>query len=139
MLKLVTVMVLIGVISAISGVYMAPMVQSYSSGRRMLRTANSSRFGMDRISQLLSRARADSIVLTGSDHIYFSVHTGPSMAQSMRLLHNPSQNSILLDGEPLLRDVDAFTVAYTNGVIFTRIFFGAAPNTPVDLAVYPRN
>ena len=139
MLELITVMVLIGVISAVSGVYLAPMAQSYSSGRRMLRTANSSRFGMDRISQLMSRARDGSIVIVDSAHINFSVQTGEKTVESMQLRLNRAENRILLNEEPLMRDVDDYTVAYTNGVIVNRIFFSAAPNTPVDLAVYPRN
>lgn len=139
LLELIAVMVLIGVMGAVSGVFIAPMAQSFATGRRMLRTASSSQFAFDRMNRLMSRARYHSI-LVGSGQIDFYMQTGEDTTQAVQLRHDSATDQLLLDGEPLLQDVADYKVAYTaDGVILSRIVFNSAPDMPIDLAVYPRN
>lgn len=139
LVELIAVLVLIGIIGAVSGVFIAPMAQSYASGRRMLRTASSSQFALHRLNQLMSKALARSIMI-GSGQIDFDMQTGEDTTQAMEVRYDSTTDQLLLDGEPLLQDVAAYAVEYTaDGVILSRITFNSAPEMPVELVVYPRN
>jgi prepilin-type N-terminal cleavage/methylation domain-containing protein len=139
LVELIAVLVLIGILGAVSGIFMVPMAQSFASGRRMLRSASSSQFAFDRMIQLMSRAGSHSIVV-GSGQIDFNVRTGEDSTEAVQLRYDSATDQLLLDGEPLLQDVAEYKVAYTAaGVILNRIVFNSAPGMPVDLAIYPRN
>ena len=132
-------MVLIGIIGALSGIFIAPMAQSYSAGRRMLQTASASQFALSRLHQLMSRAAASSVIVE-SGRIDFDVYTGEETTQPMQVRYDSATEQLLLDGAPLLYDVAEYEVTYTaDRVILNRITFNSAPNYPIDLAVYPRN
>lgn len=138
LVELVAVMVLIGIVGSVSGVFLAPMVKSYFSGRNMVRTASTSRFAFDRINQLMSRTAGPTVV-AGSKMINFRVQTGDTSTQAMQLRYEAGTGRLLLNNEPLLKGLSDYTVVYTNGAIRNRFVFNAAPDMPVDLIVHPRN
>lgn len=138
LVELITVMVLIGIVGSVSGVFLAPMAKSYISGRNMVRTAGTSRFAFDRLNQLMTRTVGPTVVAAGK-MINFRVQTDGKTTQAMQLSYEAGTGRLLLNGEPLLKDLADYSVVYTNGVILNRFVFKAAPGTPVDLILHPRN
>ncbi len=138
LLEITVVLVLIGVVGSISAAYLRPMAQSYSRGRQLVRTADSGRFGLQRMAQLMSRAQTSSII-AGSDSILFNVHTNATDVVAVSISHDAGLDELLLDGEPLLRGVSGYEVTYSNSLIYNRITFGTASNAPLALTIYPRN
>jgi len=139
LIELIAVLLLIGIISAVSGTFMAPMAQSFLSGRKMLRVASASEFAMAHLNYLMSRALAHSIVV-GDGQIDFDIQTDEETTRSVQVRYDSSTKTLLVDASPLLWDISSYEVSLTNdGAIDNRITYQVAPTMPIELIVFPRN
>ncbi len=139
LVELVAVLLIIGIVAAVAGAFVAPLAQGFVSGRRMLRAANASQFALERMSQLLAMASGQTIVVTGNSEIFVDSQTGEESDRDVLLAFDADSHAINLNGEPLLTDVAAYSVAYAGGMISNRVVFRFAPNCPLDLVIFPRN
>ncbi len=140
MVEMIAVLVIVGILTAISGVFLAPMAQGFVSGRRMLRAANASEFALERLTQLLTTAEGDTLTLSaGNTAITMESQTGDESSNAITVAFDSGANTITLNGGALIEDVASYSVDVVDGVISNRVAFQFADEWPIDLLVYPRN
>ncbi len=140
LVETISVLVIIGILTAVSGVFLAPMVQGFVSGRRMLRVAGTSQFALERLTHFLLMADGDNLTLSaGNTAITMDSYTGDDSSVEITIAFDSVANTITQNGDALIENVAAYSVDVLDGVVSNRITFQLANEWPIDLVVYPRN
>jgi type II secretory pathway pseudopilin PulG len=142
--EIIVVLVLVGVLTAMAGMALVPIAESFVMSRRNLETAQKAQHALSRITRELSviDTNAFPVIYDSGRSIDLLALQTNGVSQSFTFAWDGTVGSpLLMNGDPLVGNVREFSVANTNRTkaINITLVLEDAPRVRYSTVIYARN